>query len=471
MNNQGGSKHPDPGSRGRLLSRRSVLAVSALAFGVGGLGFTLRRKLKSKLSGLTQLSSFAATPPLVPHDPARDRSKIYVAQAGAPAANIDAVLAKLGGIGTLVGTDDVVIIKVSAQWWNQGMTNVAAAKRLIEHVLERPGFKGEVVVFENTHFRMPDGSGLSRAWVHPSERNVDVPGWNKLGDLITHFRDRNAPVSFVGLVDAGRSALADDEWEDPSHSAGRYGGDDRGPIPAGDDRDGYHWDFARTFRLEKSWVDDAKTPLTWPRFTSPRSGLVIDLADGVLRREAGKLLPTGKKLVWINMTTANEHGATGITAACKSTMGIVDMSAGALGTHPLARDYASIHYFGVGRPTAQWRLAGPLAYFARTVRRPDLILTVAEWMAFEPAGHTGTEDIRLGARTCAHTKTIIAGTDPVAIDTWTVRHLLGEVPTVNRRDRLDLDNPDATVTKFLRYYRQVYEGGTLDASLIDVAFA
>jgi hypothetical protein len=352
------------------------------------------------------------------------------------------------------------------------MTNVAAVKRVIEHVLERPGFRGEVIVFENTHFRMPDGSGLSRAWVRPSERNVDVPGWNKMGDLVRHFQERGSPVSFVGLVDAGPSSLSDDEWMDPGHTTGRYGGDGRGPIADGEDRDGYHWDFSRTFRLERSWVDEARTPLTWPRFTSPRSGVVVDLEDGLFRRESGRLVRLDRpetKLVWINMTTANEHGATGFTGACKSTMGVVDMSAGALGTHPLARGYASVHYFGVGWPKAQWRMAGPLAYFARTVRKPDLIVTVAEWVGYEPIDYTGDLDLRIAPTTCAQKKTIICGSDPVAIDTWAVRNLFADLRCKNRAALLDLDSPESTITKFLRYYRQVYESGTLDPSLIEVA--
>jgi hypothetical protein len=439
--------------------------VVALGAAAAGGAFVVRRKLRNTVSGLTQLASFAASPALVPHDPIRDKARVLVARGGSPAANVDDVLAKLGGIGSVVGTDDVVIVKVSAQWWNQGMTNVAAVKRLLEHVLERDGFRGEVIVFENTHFRMPDGSGLSRAWVHPSTRNVDVPGWTKLGDLIDHFKGR---VGFVGLVDGGASALADDDWMDATHSAGRYGGDGRGPIADGDVRDGYHWDFGRAFRLAKSWVDEARTPLTWPRFTSPRSGLVVDMEKGVLRREAGRLIETGRRLTWINMTTANEHGASGLTAACKSTMGVVDMSAGALGTHPLVRDYQSIHYFGWGRPTAQWRMAGPLADFARKIRKPDLILTVAEWVAYAPTEHSD-EDIRLSDRTCMQARTVIAGTDPVAMDAWTVRNVMAHLPGANIRSRMDLDNPDATVTKFLRYYRQVYEGGTLDPTLIDVA--
>src|SRR5690606_6672276 len=132
-----------------------------------------------------------------------------------------------------------------------------------------------------------------------------------------------------------------------------------------------------------------------------------------------------------------------------------DMSAGALGTHPLARGYSSIHYFGRGKPSADWRMAGPLAYFANEVRTPDLILLVAEWVAFAPAGWDSEKaDIRHAAETCVRKNTIVAGTDPVAIDAWAVRHLMADVPSGNKRERLDLDNPEATVTKFLRYYRQ-----------------
>lgn len=429
----------------------------------------LSGKVRNAIARHTQLRSFTATPALLPEDPVRDRARVYVAQGGTPSANVDAVLARLGGLDKVVGKEDVVIVKVSAQWWNQGMTNVAAVKRLVESVLELPGFSGEVIVFENTHFRLSDGSGLSRAWTHPSERNVDVPGWTRLGDLAPYFRARRAPVSFVGLVDAGPSSLSGDDWHDPTHEHGTYGGDGRGPILAGEDRDGYHWDFARAYRLPKSWVDEARTPLTWPRFTSPHSGLVVDLADGVLRREGGRLLPAGRKLTWINMTTANEHGSTGFTGASKSTMGVVDMSAGELGTHPLARGWRSVHYFGRGHPSASWRMAGPLAYFARTIRAPDLILTVAEWVAFQPHGYDEREDIRHGAASCLQKRTVIAGTDPVAIDAWAVRNLLGDVPSPNRKAYLDLDDPESMVSKFLRCYRMEYGRGTISASLIEVA--
>jgi hypothetical protein len=467
-----GSGRPQVGTAATSVSRRRLL-VGAMAGGAALAGAsTLHRRLRAGLSALTRTSAFTATPPLLPHDPNTERRTLYVARGDSPAANVDAVLDKLGGLGTLIGRDDIVLIKVSAQWWNQGMTNVAAARRVIERVLSTPGFRGEVVVFENTHFRLANGSGLSRAWTHESERNVDVPGWTRLGDLIPHFQALGAKVSFVGLVDAAESHLAGDDWHDPSHAHGTYGGDGRGPIAPGDVRDGYHWDFDNAFRLRRSLVEEARAPLTWPRFTSQHSGLVVDLRDGVFRREGRRLVNAKRALKWINLVTANEHGSTGFTGAVKSTMGVVDMSAGRMGSDPRVRDYRSVHYFGA--PDARWRMAGPLAHFARRVRQPDLILAVAEWVASVPSNITKyaasdleANDIRHSAASAHHTRTVIAGTDPVAIDAWCIRNLLMPLRGANAAMH-DLDNPDSQVSRFLRCYRQTLGSGTLDESLVTV---
>jgi hypothetical protein len=444
------------------------MGAASLMTGLGILSYIFRGSLRARLSRLTRLPDFDAPPPLIPHDPIKDRSRVLVAHGGTPAGNVDSVLDKAGGISRFVGERDVVIVKVSAQWWNQGMTNVAAVKRLVEHVLERPGFSGEVVLFENTHFRLADGSGLSRAWTRPSDRNVDVSGWSCMGDLLPHFAERKAAVSAVGLVDAGPSLLAGDGWHDPAHTYGVYGGEGRGPIAEGEDRDGYHWNFAEAFSLKRSLVDAARTPLSWPRFTSPHSGVVIDLRDGLFRRESNRLVPLDdRKLTFINMTTVNEHTATGMTAACKSPMGIVDMSAGEFGTHPRSRGYQSVHYFGA--PKSYWRMAGPLAHFATKVRAPDLILSVAEWISITPRGGWDQEkDIRLDAASAVRTSTVVAGTDPVAIDTWCARNLLMTSGGVHN-DFWNLDDPGSRLTRFLRYYRQVRGQGTMAPELIEVA--
>ena len=206
--------------------------------------------------------------------------------------------------------------------------------------------------------------------------------------------------------------------------------------------------------------------MSWPRFTCPRSQLVVDFRDGVFRRHEGKLIKVGRKLTWINMTTANEHRATGFTGACKSAMGIVDMSAGRLGTDPSVSEYQSFHYFGA--PDANWRMAGPLAHFSKKVRAPDLYITVAAWVGATPSsGWKSGQEVRHEEASAHETRTVVAGTNAVAIDTWCVRNLLMPIAGKKRR-HYNLDDPNAKVVKFLRYYRQIAESGTLDESLITV---
>ncbi|MCX5747282.1 MAG: DUF362 domain-containing protein [Proteobacteria bacterium] len=453
------------------LTRRTFIG-GGLAV-VGTVAFVLRKKLKSKLTRWTRSAAFTATPPLRAHDPATERRTVHVAKGGTVEANVDQVLDK-AGVDKLVGVDDLVILKISAQWWNQGMSNVAAVKRTIERILARPGFTGEIVVFENTHFRLANGSGLSRAFSRDSARNVDVPGWTKLGDLVDHFDKSGAPVSFVGLVDAAPSELADDHWHDAPHAHGVYGGDGRGPIKPGEVRDGMRWDFERAYALKRGWFEETRTPLSWPVFTSPRSGLQIDFADGIFKVEGDKRTKVDRKLTWISMVTVNEHSATGMTACCKSAMGIVDMSAGRFGTDPRTEGYNSIHYFG--NPEATWRMAGPLAHFATHVRSPDLYLAVAEWVAISPPASAAWDDdradIRLDEATAHRANTVVAGDDAVAVDWVCAKQVL--MPIAQRIDgrykaQLDVTDPDSKLSKFLRYYREVARKGTMDDALIDVA--
>ncbi|HTJ40582.1 MAG TPA: DUF362 domain-containing protein [Kofleriaceae bacterium] len=444
------------------MKRRTLLVGGGAAGAAAVGGFALRHRLARMVKRWTRSSEFTATPPLLPHDPHTERRTIAVARGlGSIDARVDDVLAK-SALDTTIGDDDVVIIKVAAQWWNQGMTNVAAAKRVIEHILARPGFTGEIVVFENTHFRLANGSGLARAFTRPSERNVDVPGWKTLGDLALSYRD-HPRVSFVGLIDAAPSELADDPWHDPSHEHGVYGGDGRGPIAAGEAaRDGMRWDFERAFELKRGWFETSRTPLSWPVFSSPKSRVRIDLRDGLVG------VPS-RKLTWISLVTVNEHGSTGMTACCKSAMGVLDMSCGRFGTDPRTDGYQSVHYFG--NPEATWRMAGPLAHFARQVRKPDLYVAIAEWVAVAPPGFSDEKDVRLEADSAHRAQTIVAGTDPVAIDAYCAKHVLLPIARsigAPAADDLDLDRPDAKTTKFLRYYREVGFTGTLDESLVTI---
>jgi hypothetical protein len=56
----------------------------------------------------------------------------------------------LGGPEGLIAPDDIVLIKVNAQWKHRGATNTDLVRGLIQRLLDYPGgFRGEVVIFEN----------------------------------------------------------------------------------------------------------------------------------------------------------------------------------------------------------------------------------------------------------------------------------------------------------------------------------
>ena len=56
----------------------------------------------------------------------------------------------LSGSSGMIEADDVVLIKVNAQWKYRGCTNSDLIRGLIQKILDHPdGFRGEVVIFEN----------------------------------------------------------------------------------------------------------------------------------------------------------------------------------------------------------------------------------------------------------------------------------------------------------------------------------
>ena len=55
----------------------------------------------------------------------------------------------ISGVDGCIGREDVVLIKVNAQWKYRGATNSDVIRGLIQRILEHPdGFSGEIVIFE-----------------------------------------------------------------------------------------------------------------------------------------------------------------------------------------------------------------------------------------------------------------------------------------------------------------------------------
>lgn len=389
--------------------------------------------------------------------------RVALARRGSPAGNALALLDAWGGIESLVGPDDIVVFKVNAQWYAQGMTNTAVLQALIDAVLKHPaGFRGEVVVADNHHF----ADRLSRGWT------TDRPnGPLNLRDVVESFRQGgHANVSRVHWHDAGPNP---EPWQ------GDAGGGMR--VSSVEEGEGYRW-----------WLDECHvTPagnrcaMTWPIFRAPFTGELVDLRDGAFAD--GR--PTGRAVRFVNISSLNHHSRyAGVTASIKNLMGVVDMTCGFQGPEP--EGYVNTHYIGMKPSHDLWRwgkkrggpvrraihavlpeedaidfehTGGALGHWMRTVRRPDWHVVTAEWIGFGSRTH---EDLS------ARPGVSLAAVDPVTLDAVAAREVL--MPATREagdagRGFLSHNDPDRD-GPFRRFLQEASReiGGTLDPGAVEL---
>ena len=330
-------------------------------------------------------------------------SHIYLSQGGHPEENMSRVLKMMGGIQSIIGPQDIVILKPNAQWWNQGMTNTNAMKAFIEAVLSIPNFSGEIILAENHHFPEAD----SRGWT-TDERNGDF----NYNELVQYFQKRGYPnVTKYHWHDGGPSMH-------PSHGGAENGGVVKGPW----DGDGYVWCDELVYRSQSG----RKAMMSYPVFTSSYSGVTIDLKNGAWKD--GQYLNFPVKL--INFSSLNHHGNwAGVTASVKNYLGIADLTCGYRGLQPAG--FYNLHFVGTMPSSLHWRLeklrkrlglgyishvdGGAVGYFMRHVRMADLNIVTAEWVGW---GSRTDTSLRAQART------VLASTDPVALDYYAAKNIL-----------------------------------------------
>lgn len=353
-------------------------------------------------------------------------SHIYLAKNGSPRENMNQVLDMMGGIRSVIGDDDIVIIKPNGQWRYHGNTNTDTISGFIDMILAIPGFRGEVIVAENHH----DASDNMRGWTTP-HRN----GRFNLNELVAHYQASGFPnVTKCHWRDAG-----------PNPHPLQFPGGGGKRVSGPEDGDGYVWSAYNYEYLGR------KVKMSYPVFTSAFSGIRIDFQRGAWKN--GKYFQN-RPVRFVNFAVLNHHSRTfGVTASVKNYLGVVDMTCGEQGTEPPG--YYNFHYIAVGwsrqsgfgrwmetvkqhpvmrqsrilskgirksGPVMPEAMGGAVGYFMNTIRKADLNILAAEY-----CGH---ED-RLSAP--RHTRTVLASTDPVALDFWASKHVL--CPLGGRRAR------------------------------------
>ncbi|MCX7975266.1 MAG: DUF362 domain-containing protein [Candidatus Aminicenantes bacterium] len=203
----------------------------------------------------------------------------------------------LAGPQGLIASDDVVLIKVNAQWKYRGCTNSDLVRGLIQRILDHPdGFTGEVVIFENGQGRGSLACDTSAAY----------------GDSSIQANANNKEHSFLYLVH--------NIFNDPRVSSfllDSFSGIFIGPND-------------HTTNGYRRYED-----VSYPCFTTAR-GHRIELREGLWR---GNGYSRNLKLINVPVLKHHDVGGSEITASLKHFYGILSMSDGYSGYR---------HYSGLG---------------------------------------------------------------------------------------------------------------------------
>jgi hypothetical protein len=348
---------------------------------------------------------------------------VYRALNGSPGDNLEKVLELAGGTALLFGADDIVILKPNLQWYNQGASNIAAMERLVALIMARPGgFRGEVVLAENVH-RGP--APWERAgWATPFARNGGLPGIRNFNDLANKLKETfGDSFSVCHLVDA---AAGGKRVRGPADGPGYVICDGTGGVPLLALHNGLRGARRR------------ETAMSYPVFRTDK-GTLVDYRLGVW--EKGDY--TGQPIKLVNCSALNHHSVyCGVTGAVKNFLGISDLSGGpnpAAGGR-LSGDYYNFHAFpfdGDAKGPVPGMLGAEVGYFIKTVRRPALNITTAEYCGLVS---------RLGAPV-ARTRAVAASTDPVALDFHTAKYILFPNSGIQLHNP---DNPRSSLAQDLR---------------------
>lgn len=397
---------------------------------------------------LTAMAMLAMTPSKLMSMPRQNRDlkdplcTIYRSINGSPNENIKKVLEMMGGIEKLIEQDAVVLIKPNVQWWNQGAPNLAALKALVDLIINRSGgFKGEVVVLENCHRGAMPWKSISSGWAPSFERNSDVPGVRNMSELCAHLKGKNeSRFSTVHLVDVAGGAK---RVFSPKDGEGYAYCDGTGGLPLIQCDNGAAGGNLRS------------TIMTYPIFRTDR-GTIVDFKNGVWEKGAY----TGQPLRWINLAALNHHSAfCGATSAIKNYMGITDLSGSSAPASAgrLTGPYYNFHSFafdGSAPGPVPGVLGKAIGTFMKSIRMADLNITTAEWVG-------------LTSRTSppvAHTRTMLASPDPVALDYHASKYLLYP------NSGVPIHDPDNTRSPLRQYLLKCAEagGGVPDETRVEV---
>jgi hypothetical protein len=266
--------------------------------------FTRREILKilGSIMGEASLGKIAAAEqPILKKTSDSSAITVYRSVNGNPAANLEKVIDLLGGIERIVGVDDVVVIKPNVQWWNQGASNLAAIRKLVELIMNHPGgFNGEVVLAENCH--RGSTPWKHAGWAAEFSRNTGLKKINNFNDLSSHlkkkFGNQFSTCHLINVESSGKRVYG------PADGPGYVYCDGTGDVPLIE------------FDNGAQDVSHRSVIMTYPIIKTD-NGTIIDFKNGIWDKGAY----TNQPLKFINFAALNHHSTfCGATSAIKKTI-------------------------------------------------------------------------------------------------------------------------------------------------------
>jgi hypothetical protein len=323
---------------------------------------------------------------------------------------------ELNGPQGLIAPDDVVVLKVNAQWKCRGGTNTDMLRGLIQRILQHPdGFRGEVVIFENGQNRPASFDGI-----HNDGNKSEYKPFPELEGKVMVNAEQQELLTIdylTGTVFAGKPVSS--FLMDPYANVWISGGDHK--------TNGYRR------------VGEAGTPcVSYPCFTTAR-GNRVELKEGLWTGSG-----YAQNLKLIHCAVLKDHsGDIGMTGALKIVYGTLSMSDGTS---------ARRHYVDLGSQCAKmWT----------QVRVPDLNILDCIWVSY--GSMTVDKSYVSGCigyppAITSRQNILLAGRDPIAIDYHANKHILLPLGG-NSAASHDPDNNARLVSVYKQAQDTINEGG------------
>jgi uncharacterized protein (DUF362 family) len=290
-----------------------------------------------------------------------------------------------GNTEGLIGSGDVIIIKINSQWNQRGGTNTDVLKSLIRHILDHPeSFKGEVIIADN-------GQGM-----FGSRRGGGNLDWDE-----TNSGDRRQSAQDVAdFFDRQGYKVSGVLWDNFTRTRVKE-------FEAGDGADG--------FVVEDGAKEPTGLVVSYPKFTT-KYGTRVSFKKGVWD-DAAKRYDSGKLKV-INAPVLKNHGLYQVTGAIKSYMGVPSNSLTGMSPHN-----------SVGR--------GGMGALMVNTRFP--VLTLLDMVYIAPDRGPGSP-----YSSAVQKNMIAASTDPVALDYWASKNVLIPAAKAAGSNRYSIMDPGGT---------------------------